>query len=329
MKTAKVIRRKNDNSNFIALFILLIGLVFGFILVQQKTNLSSKAGTPKTPVASTSVWSALKARGLQGEHFTLNIHGKSGSFNKQDCTAVPDPVTGEYGNNIFVPSYSNETVNNQILMVSGNAKGSWAATNQTYGVRDACTAPFDGDAAELTLPANEKGYYVTARVLGKPTDDPQLTLRGDLMWVNDELGNDLLVLGLVTDNGFQTPSGTYTRTAGKVKAVDITGLFNWNGSVCYFNPANYCYSPTGTYTCTNKNMCCTDADANGVYESCTDAVLDIEGGAYCASGTLQSLACQDYVNEWVFNIGDFVGYMWDTYTDGNFKLANIRFYPVR
>ena len=42
-----------------------------------------------------------------------------------------------------------------------------------------------------------------------------------------------------------------------------------------------------------------------------------------------TLGCQEYLDTWVFNIGDFVGAMWEMYADGNFKLANIRFYPVK
>ncbi len=320
---------------YVAIFgaLILTALVF-YSLPNAQFSLDVTTGLAGGKTGSTdsgSVWAALKAKGLQGEHYTLNIHGKKSDFNKQDCTVSPDPVTGEYSNNVFVPSYSSDAVKNQIIMVSGNAKGKWASLGQVYGVRDACTAPFDGDAAELVLPPNEKGYYVTARVLGKPTDNPQLTLAGDLLWVQDENGNDLLVLGLVTDNGFQTPSGTYSRTAGKVKAVDITGLFEWNGSVCYLSPENYCYDAAGQYTCSNRNVCCQDADGNGIYDTCTDPAIDATTGAATCDAGFQMLTagCRDYVNEWVFNIGDFVGYMWETYTDGNFKLANIRFYPVR
>jgi hypothetical protein len=321
---------KNNPLYLVILGVLVLSGFVAYVVYQKDISvglMKSYAGGNQASVDSGSVWAALKAKGLQGEHYTLNIHGKNDSFNKQDCTVVPDPLTGEYSNNIFVPSYSSDAVKNQIIMTSGNAKGKWAATAPTYGVRDACTAPFDGDAAELVLPPNEKGYYVTSRVLGKPTDNPEITLDGSLMWVVDENGNDLLVLGLVTDNGFQTPSGTYSRTTGKVKAVDITGLFEWNGGVCYFSPENYCYDTAGQYTCTDRNVCCTDAD--GVYETCTDPTVALDGTESCTVGSLLPVSCQDYVNEWVFNIGDFVGYMWDTYTDGNFKLSNIRFYPVR
>lgn len=282
--------------------------------------------------SSGSVWADLQAKGLQGEHFTLNIHGKKDTFNKSDCTVEPDPITGEYSNNIFIPSNSDSAVKNQIIMTSGNAKGKWATGGDTtYGVRDGCTAPFDGDAAELTLPPNDKGYYVVARVLGKPTNNPEISLEGDLVFVEDETGNDLLVLGLVTDDGFETPTQTLSRTKGKVKAVDITGLFEWSGSVCYFDTTNYCYNDFDEYTCTDRSTCCTDTNLDGVYDECVDPLLDDEGVEYCASGdaSLLTVGCQDYLNEWVFNIGDFVGYMWDAYTGGDFKLVNIRFYAVK
>jgi|SRR3989344_1685503 len=308
-----------------------IGILGLFVIALVALNRTGNVPEPSTSKAQESIWEDLKRKGLQGEHYTLNIHGKKSDFNKQDCTVIQDPITGEYSNNIFVPSYSaSSLVKNQIIMSSGNAKGKFAATAPVYGVRDACTAAFDGDAAEMVIPPNEKGYYVTARVLGKPTDNPQLALEGSLVWVQDENGNDLLVLGLVTDSGFQTPSTILTRTKGKVKAVDITGLFEWNGSVCYLSPQNYCYDETGAYACTDRNICCQDTDGNGTYDSCTDPSLAIDGTEYCPSGfQLLTVGCRDYTNEWVFNIGDFVGYMWETYTDGNFKLANIRFYPVR
>ncbi len=273
------------------------------------------------------IWAELKEKGLQGEHYTLNIHGKD-HFNKQDCDKAIDEG---YGNSIFVPSESDPAVRNQIVMMSGHKKGKWAATaDTTYGVRDSCTAAFDGDPAEIVLPPNEKGYYVVARILGKPTDSPSLALEGDLLWVIDENGNDLLVLGLVTDDGFATPSVTLTRTKGNVKMVDITGLFEWSGSVCYFDTTNYCYDELGNYTCEDRSICCIDSDLDGIYETCEEPMVDENGTEYCAEGyNLYTVGCRDYYDEWVFNIGDFVGYMWDTFTDGSFKLANIRFYPVQ
>ena len=85
-----------------------------------------------------------------------------------------------------------------------------------------------------------------------------------LMSVEDEYGNDLVYLGLVTSTGFQTPYSTFTRQKGKSTAVNITGLFDWSGQVCYFNSV-YCTTPD---QCTTTSLCCT-VDAFGMYQNCT------------------------------------------------------------
>jgi hypothetical protein len=274
------------------------------------------------------IWDVLPDE-LTGDHYTLNIHGKKTNFNKQDCIVEPDPDTGEYSNNIFIPSEKTDAAI-QILMESGNAKGKWASENNVYGVRDSCTAEFDGDAARLVLPANKKGYFVTARVLAKPTDDPSLTIEnGQLIWVKDEAGNNLLVLGLVDETGFETPEVKLTRTSGKVKAVDISGLFRWSGDVCYFDTTDYCYEDD-QYVCVDDTRCCIDYEPDGIYDDCEDALTD-DVGLYCGKDdySLVSVGCNEYTQEWVFNIGDYVGAMWDAYPEGGFKLVNIRFYPKK
>ena len=298
MKKQKLINRAI--TTFVVLSVVLI-------LGPAKSGI---AGKHKGEDNSGSVWEVLQAEGLTGDHYTLNIHG-------------------EYGNNIFMPSNS-EGTSNQILIVSGKGKGSKKDMISAYGVRDTCTNEFDGDAAEVVLPPNDKGYFVVARVLGKPTDNPYLGFKeGALMFVEDEFGNDLLVLGLVTNGFWKTPHVELTRTKGKTTAVDITGLFLWSGSVCYFDPANYC---TVADPCDEtKELCCTDNDSDGYYEDCTDPVSDALGNLSCADAgyVLMTLGCQNYVDKWVFNIGDYVGAEWETYAGGNFKLANIRFYPVK
>lgn len=328
-------KEKKDVASVAIVAIIAIVAIVGifFYLASAKPAEEANVGQAYSAAAKASdpgkIWETLQSKGLQGTHYTLNIHGKDSTFNKQDCAVTPDPVTGQYSNNIFVPSNSDSSVNNQIIITSGNAKGKYASTSPIYGVRDACTAPFDGTAASLVLPPNEKGYYVVARVLGKPTNNPEIALEGDLMWVQDESGNDLLVLGLVTDSGFATPTTTLARTKGNVKAVDITGLFEWSGSVCYFNPTNYCYDALGQFICTTQNICCQDTNADGILDTCVAPLLDSSGAEYCDTGyALMTMSCRDYTNEWVFNIGDFVGYMWEAYTNGDFKLVNIRFYPV-
>ena len=219
------IKKQNFIKQAITTFVVLSVVL---ILGAAKSGI---AGKPQGENNSGSVWEVLQAQGLSGDHYTLNIHGKKSDFNKQDCTSEPDPITGEYGNNIFMPSNSDDT-SNRILIVSGQGKGSKKDLISAYGVRDTCTNEFDGDAAEVVLPPNDKGYFVVARVLGKPTDNPYLTFKdGDLMFVEDEFGNDLLVFGLVTNGTWQTSEVELTRTKGKTTAVDITGLFLWSGSV--------------------------------------------------------------------------------------------------
>jgi hypothetical protein len=325
MKSIKMKKQQFIKRAISTFVVLLVVLILG-------AAKSSIAGKPQGEDNSGSVWEVLQAEGLSGEHHTLNIHGKKSDFNKQDCTAEPDPITGEYGNNIFMPSNSVGTLN-QILIVSGKGKGSKKDLISAYGVRDTCTNEFDGDAAEVILPPNDKGYFVVARVLGKPTDDPSLTIEnGELMFVEDESGNDLLVLGLVTNDGWQTPSVKLTRTKGKVTAVDITGLFLWSGDVCYFDTTNYC---TEEDPCENKDFCCTYNESTGNYDKCYEASEDEIMYSNCDGLNdgliyeLMTLGCQNYLNTWVFNIGDLVGAMWEMYADGNFKLVNIRFYPVK
>ena len=118
---------------------------------------SAVAGPKNNSGEPGNIWEVLPDE-LRGDHYTLNIHGKKTSFNKQDCIVEPDPNTGEYSNNIFIPSEKTDAAI-QIIMESGNAKGKWASENNLYGVRDSCTAEFDGDAARLVLPANKNGYF--------------------------------------------------------------------------------------------------------------------------------------------------------------------------
>ena len=342
MDAAEVQAHEEHNNHAIGLLVVaVVALIIAAVLVYSSETTGQYLKSVLSPAAAggakqqdsgggKSVWETLKELGVRGEHYTLNIHGKNDSFKKTDCTVEPDPITGSYSNNIFIPSNGDSTDNNQLIMTSGNAKGKWAATSPVYGVRDACTAPFDGDAAELTLPPNPngKGYYVVARVLGKPTENPELSISGDLMFVKDEIGNDLLVLGLVTDNGFETTSQTLTRTKGKVDAVDITGVFEWSGQVCYFDGTNYCYDDAQNYLCADMSRCCADTTGDGMVDTCVDPTIGTDGTLSCTIGTLTTLACMDYVNEWVFNIGDLVGYLWDLDAQGDFKPANIRFYPV-
>lgn len=135
----------------------------------------------------------------------------------------------------------------------------------------------------------------------------------------DEYGNDLVYLGLVTSTGFQTSYETFTRQKGKSTALNITGMFDWTGDVCYFNAA-YCLTPE---QCTATSLCCS-IDASGLYQNCAPKVTDL-----CPAGTVDTTAyCRSYVDEWVFNIADFVTEMWSVDNNG-LKLLQVRFYPVQ
>jgi hypothetical protein len=248
-----------------------------------------------------------------GDHYTLNLHGKKLDF---QC---PEPETDEdgnvvYGSSIFIPEDGQGI---QIVMESGSAKGKKAASLTEFGVKDPCTADFDGDEAVLQLPPNDKGYRVYGRPLAKPTDEPSLSVMPELLAAEDEFGNDLIFLGLITDNGFETASETFTRKKGKSKALDITGLFEWSGDVCYFS-TSLCEP---VEECTQSTICCTDEDLDGVYESCEPQV-----DGMCLSGTPTDAFCKTFTAEWVFSIADFVRYLWDSENSG-LKLLNVRLYP--
>ena len=75
--------------------------------------------------------------------------------------------------------------------------------------------------------------------------------------------------------------------------------------------------------CTEKALCCIDNEGDGIYDECQDKVVD----EYCAEIYVDDTAyCRSYTGKWVFNIADFVTYLWDTDNNG-VKLLQVRFYP--
>lgn len=259
-----------------------------------------------------------------GEHYNLNIIGKRPEFTcpEQEYDEFGEPI---YGNVIFVPQ-NGEGI--EILMKSGRNKGKRAPTVTELQVIDPCTAGINGDddAAVLQLPHNEAGYHVYARALATPTDNPWLQIVPELIAVEDEAGNDLMYLGLVTSNGFALPSQSFTRQKGPSQAINITGLFMWSGRVCYLT-AEECEP---IEDCEVTLLCCVDdepeGDPDGLYESC-----EVKGEEDCIEGTLEVVAyCKSYGLDdpvWVFNIGDLVEYLWEIDNHG-LKLLQVRFYPV-
>jgi hypothetical protein len=281
-----------------------------------------------------------------GAHYNLNIIGKKAEFqcpeqeyylvitevsidsshlagelvktcpdeNDIACEPTNTPI---YGNVIFVPESGTDI---EILMQSGSGKGSKTSTITELQVIDPCTG-FPGEgAATLQLPPNANGYDVYARALAKPTDNPYMVISPALIAVEDENENDLMYLGLVTDRGFVTSStDPLVRTKGKSTAVPITGLFLWSGSIMYFDNY-YCLEEDN---CVEAQKCCIDEDQNGTYDEC---VAPTEG--LCPDETYELLTVYEveYTEEWVFNIGDFVTYLWNLENNG-LKLLQVRFYP--
>ena len=208
-----------------------------------------------TPASATKPGEDVNPNGFpSGEHYNLNIIGKKAGFTcpEQEYDELGDPI---YGNVVFVPQ-NGEGI--QILMQSG--KGKKAAAIPTLQVKDPCST-FDGDGAVLQLPKNDAGYDVYARALATPTSNPDMTITPDLVAVEDEFGNDLMYLGLVTSNGFETPNVSFTRKKGNSVGVNVTGLFEWTGDVCYFSD-DYCDPVLGCDA--TMELCCTDADTDGI-----------------------------------------------------------------
>ena len=278
----------------------------------------------------------------KGNHFNLNIIAKRDNFVCPE--PVYDPCTGKqiYGNVIFIPR-DQGTDPITILMESGTKMSKRFPGLSVLQVTDWCTESFpdngsgNGDNAIVRLPANDRGYAVYARITGKPGEDgePNVTITPGLAYVRDEAGNDLLLLGLVDRQGisrFASNGQTIYRTSlvatttgkGVQKATNVTALFEWTGEVCYVQSDvnDYCWDEFSQFICSSYNLCCVDANSDGVYEYCEPNLTG------CLQGYLPVTAyCRSYENEWIFNIGDFVGYLWDIDSTGAYVIQ-VRFYPL-
>lgn len=265
-----------------------------------------------------------------------------------------------YGKVIFIPREQGDDPIT-ILMESGRKgpKGKEDATT-TLEVIDWCTESFpddgstpppDGDEAVLRLPKNEEGYAVYGRLAGKPGEDieePWVYVEPGLRYVEDEQGQPLLLLGLVDGSGVYTCDGTkdindpcyLVRTddvakgkggKGVQKAKNMSPLFWFNGWICYIDPGDCMGS------CYQECWCCCDTDDPDIlYNHCEKDTVDdpcdcIGPTLYpgCTAWDALELYCTDYSgqNEWIFNIADFVGYLWDIDTSGAY-VVQIRFYPL-
>jgi len=247
-----------------------------------------------------------------GDHYNLNLIGKKAEFNQDNLGCVVDPLA--YGNVVFVPEYGQ----GDIWLKSGKK-----ATAPTLQVTDPCVTAFDGDVAELQLPASTNGYWVYARALGKlqldNNGDPTrwMIIKPKLFTVSSEY-EDLVYLGWGDSSGFVRPDGyTVKRTKGKHPAIKINELFEFSGLVCYSDPA--AFGMTGEYT--QRNLCVEDTNGDGI----PDKIVGEQVDGACAVGYPIQAYCASYDTDWIFNIADFVNYLWGVDNNGA-KLVQIRFY---
>lgn len=300
-----------------------------------------------------------------GPHFNLIFNAKQAEFTcpppqfevvaggDVDGDGVCDPgdtCEQTFGNVIFMPrEQGNDAIT--VVMQSG-AKGPKSQPDATQlEVTDWCTESFpdeDGaDGAVLRLPKDPEGYAVFGWVKGKLGERTFETVPS-LDLVEDEAGNDLILLGLVSPDGVFKSDGielsridSTTKGKGNNNFTDMTDLFLWTGNVCYVQEDvdMFCLDESGVDVCQDRALCCVDETdpPDGVYEHCEDlSVVGVDPG----DGTLVCpdfdafgfpyetvvAVCRDYEDDWVFNIADFVNVLWDI--ESNAYNVQIRFYPL-
>jgi hypothetical protein len=264
-----------------------------------------------------------------GPHYNLNIHGK-------DTTTFSCDITNP-GSSVFISEYGTSTieyVSNKRAFITG------------LTVLDACAEAFDGNPVRVQLPYETEGYYVFARLRGKPQNsqnpgDPShvILTPNPVLKVCDDPGNpdfpdytecdgSLWTLGMVTTEGVYktTQTGFYRFDAtneskgkgkgkGNAKATDITGLFQWTGYVCQASLDISCDGVLNADDVPDTY----DTDENGISQDELDAWLaDQEALGLCTY----------YENRYIWDIADLVIQSQEVVNDGA-KLLKIRWYPVK
>jgi hypothetical protein len=291
------------------------------------------------------------------------------------ASACPDGYVCSQGEQVFgnVINIPRDGTDVQINIESGSKGPKSKVTASELEVTDWCASiGGDNDAASFRLPSDPDGYAVYARVTGKPTEGQSFDIFGrsfssvevecdpadasDNCNANDTY--DLLLLGVVNESEgsfVPMPDGSFDRVdtndgrggKGVKNAVDISGLFEFTGSVCYV----YSDDPacTGDTPCDATDYCCATDANDGTYVigfdgvSCQDkiesgyfAYLDDENVTQydctiqnTASITWidQTFYCRDYEDAWIFNIADFVDVLFDINNNGSYNVQ-LRFYPL-
>jgi hypothetical protein len=293
-----------------------------------------------------------------GPHFNLVILGKKAGF---VCPTAAEYIASTPAQNvIYVPQVGTDI---KIMMESGAKGPKTDPTLVALKVTDWCTDAFDGTPAVVQIPKDAEGYAVFARIHGKPgpgdgsTATFEFTTR-DLDLVQDEFGNDLIVLGVVDDTGITDISGTVIErfdTGGKGKggrkATDISALFEYTGQVCAINDQEgFCSG--GSVCSAGPTVCCvpveevagTFVEASGCndpelagFAGCAPQV-EVEGVMQCPdpftyNGVQTSnvceviTACKTFDGAWIFNIADFVNVLFGADNEGSYNVQ-VRWYPL-
>jgi hypothetical protein len=233
-------------------------VVVAMLALMVGPAMATKPGAPGDPPVNPNGFPS-------GFHYNLNIIGKNPSFDVDtDCSNEPEEL-----NVIYIPEVTDENCPIEIYMKSGRKGSPKTAGLTAFQVTDWCAGWCSGadenGSATIEIPPDPVGYYVYARALGKLTDNPSILITPGIVSVEDEDGNDLVYLGLVTKNGVFTSAGvTVTRLKGKAnKAIPITDLFMFEGTICYFD-SNDCEGGCDS----TQTVCCIDVDSDSVYDSC-------------------------------------------------------------
>lgn len=292
-----------------------------------------------------------------GPHFNLVVLGKKPGF---VCPTAAEYLANNPSQNvIYVPQVGTDI---NIMMQSGTKGPKSDPTLAAFKVTDWCTDAFDGTPAVVQIPKDADGYAVYARILGKPGpgDGSSATFEfatRSLSLVEDEFGNDLIVLGIVTDTGIEDISGTLLErfdSAGKgkgaQKATDISALFSYTGDVCAINNQDEFCATGGCGA--GPTVCCVPVeyvdDVLVEAGSCSDPELagfagcslqvEVDGvlqcpatleynGATTANVCEVITACKTFEDAWIFNIADFVNVLFGADNDGSYNVQ-VRWYPL-
>ena len=280
-----------------------------------------------------------------GPHFNLNIHGK-------DPANFSGDSTSDGGGSVFISEYTfDPNTGDPIPETIRYRSDKRGATELT--VHDAYSEAFapEYDPIEVELPYEQEGYYVFARILGKPQNGQYSDDRSNIILYPNELvsaqnyEDDLLGLGLITkdatyyagDEAFYRFEDPTAKGKGKSKARDVTHLFTYTGWVV--DPDLDIAAPFGVI---DDNDLPTDADAKAAILAAgkvwqdydqdplwgnNNGLIDRIEEWLAFNADLDPALAWYFANVWIFSIADLVITEQGLVNDGT-KLLQIRFYPV-